>query len=151
MMPKCETRKGSAQRQYFEIRQSERSRRIDDMVKLIRADDSHYSLHYDDDDEMVQSVAEVVDALEGESARATIVNEASNMRHWLAFCEARGTKIFRDRPWVKGDSIHKKEVAIAVEALLFIYKHMQKRPGYKTPPKPASAEGCYYIFHTDPP
>ena len=139
MMPKCETRKGSVQRQYFDIRQSERSRRIDDLVKLIRADDSHYSLHYDDDDEMVQSVAEVVDALEGDSARATIVNEASNMRHWLAFCEARGTKVFRDRPWVKGDSVHKLEMGIAVEALIYIYKHMQKRPGYKTPPKPASA------------
>ena len=28
---------------------------------------------------------------------------------------------------------------IAVEALIYIYKHMQKRPGYKTPPKPSSA------------
>ena len=96
-------------------------------------------MHYDDNDEMVEAVAEVVDALEGSSARATIVNEASNMRHWIAFCEARGTKVFRGRPWVKGDDGHKLEMRIAVEALIFIYKHMQRRPGYKTPPKPASA------------
>ena len=61
------------------------------------------------------------------------------MRHWIAFCEAQGTKLFRDRPWVKGDDVRKLEMRIVVEALIYIYKHMQKRPGYKTPPKPASA------------
>ena len=131
--------RGKVQSQYNELRRASRERRVQELVALMRDGESEYSLHYDDNDEMLECIAEAVDAMDDGSASGTVVNEASNFRHWLSFCDERQTKVIRDRPFVIGDDVYKQEVQVMLEALLHIYKNMRKRPGYASPPRVQSA------------
>ena len=132
-------RKGTVKHAYAELRSAARAERVARLVVLMKSDMSGFGLSYEDDDDMVDSLAEVVDALDGNNASGTIDNEASNFKHYLRFCEDRKTNVWRTRTWVKGDDVWRQEVTVMVECLLDVYKHLQRRPGYTTNPKPAAA------------
>ena len=130
---------GSVQRRYAELRADERARRVQELVTRLRENKSEWSLHFDDDEQELEATAEFVAALDERHSAGTIVNEASNMRHWMAFCEYRRTPVMRRRRWTEGDVVHEEEVFIAAQAFLFVYSRMQPRRGFATPPRPASA------------
>ena len=70
-------------------------------------------------------------------------NEASNWKHWLAFCAHMNTSPWRDDAAANsgGDQLgHERETELLALGLLFIYARM--KPAKRTPtqpPKPASA------------
>ena len=114
------------------LRINEQRERVERLIWMNATNDDGYGLKYEDEEDMIQTLTEVVAALDSSNTHGTITNEASNFKHWYNFCAARETKLYRKRPWVKGDDVYNHEVAILVEALLYIYKHMQKRKGWST-------------------
>ena len=137
--PSKRKRKGSVQDTYAQLRAQERTQRVADITAELLADESEYSLHFSDDAELTRAVAAYVAALDDTNAPGTVVNEASNMRHWMAFCEWYRTPIWRKRRWVQDDATYRREEWIAVQAFIFIYGRMQPRSGSSTPPRPSSA------------
>jgi hypothetical protein len=130
---------GSVLKQLALLRSEERVRRVEKLASQLRLSNSEYSMQFEDDAEMIEAISEFVVALDETNADGTIVNEASNMRHWCAFCEHRRTAVWRRREWVEGDAVHREEEFVAAHALLFIYSRMQPRRGSSTPPRPSSA------------
>ena len=82
---------------------------------------------------------QLVSLLEGAAAAATLNNERSNWRHWLAFCSHRGISPTRRDVRCMNHGEYDKEVVILAMALLFVYGRMRCRRGRSTPPRPASA------------
>jgi hypothetical protein len=132
-------KRGSVQRQYHELRLDERERRVQHLTEVLSSSESEYALHFKDEAELTSAVAEFVAALDEQHADGTIINEASNMRHWMAFCEHYQTAVIRRREWTEGDAVHEEELFAVAQAFFFIYARMQPRNGYSTPPRPASA------------
>ena len=71
------------------------SERVAQLKAFMLADDSEYSLHYENEEEMEACLLEAVDAMDSSSSDGTIINEASNFKHWLRFCEHRQTPVYR--------------------------------------------------------
>ena len=87
---------------------------------LLKDKSSPYALHWDDDESMLLSVARLVTIIESDAPANTLRQEASNWRHWLAFCEQ-----YRTSPWRKPLSRMTADEADAeniiwAKALLFI-------------------------------
>ena len=90
------------------------------MAREILTDDSEYSLHFESDEDATEAILEFVIALDERNSDGTVRVEASNMKHWVAFCEARHTAIVRRRPWVPGDAVAMNENFVVCQAFLFI-------------------------------
>ena len=132
-------RKQTVQDKYREMRCQERATRAAKMAREILTDDSEYSLHFESDEDATEAILEFVIALDERNSDGTVRVEASNMKHWVAFCEARHTAIVRRRPWMPGDAVAVNENFVVCQAFLFIYANMHSRAGSTLPPRPSSA------------
>ena len=116
------------------------SDRVQGLMALLKDKSSPYALHWDDDESMLLSVARLVTIIESDAPANTLRQEASNWRHWLAFCEQ-----YRTSPWRKPMAHMSMDEADAenliwAKALLFI--HARMKPGRRSKTgqaKPASA------------
>ena len=113
---------------------------VQGLMALLKDKSSPYALHWDDDEGMLLSVARLVTIIESDAPANTLRQEASNWRHWLAFCEQ-----YRTSPWRKPMAHMSMDEADAenliwAKALLFI--HARMKPGRRSKTgqaKPASA------------
>ena len=72
----------------------------------------------------------------------TLKNEASNWRHWEAWCSFLSTTPLRNDARANSGADqegYEREVVLLAAALPFILTRMRKRPGWDTPPTPLSA------------
>ena len=80
--------------------------------------------------------------LEAAAPANTLKNEASNWRHWEAWCSYMGTTPLRnDSHSNNGMDIegYERECLLLAAGLPFILGRMRRRPGWSTPPSPLSA------------
>ena len=80
-------RRGTVKHAYAALRRAARSERVARLSEVMRNDKSGFGLNYEDDDDMIELLAEVVDACDGNNATGTIDNKASNFKHYLRFCK----------------------------------------------------------------
>ena len=80
--------------------------------------------------------------LESAAPTNTLRNEASNWRHWEAWCDFLGTTPLRNDMRANSGADqegYEREVVLLAAALPFILTRMRKRPGRDTAPTPLSA------------
>ena len=110
------------------------------MAESMRADSSRYALRPADSSVIDVACLRLVNLLQGHAPQTTRANEASNWKHWLAFCAHMNTSPWRDDAAANaGGEGHEREINVLALGLLYIYARMQPaKRSPNTPPKPAS-------------
>ena len=122
--------------------QSRQAQRVAEaMAESMRADSSRYALRPADSSVIDVACLRLVNLLQGHAPQTTRANEASNWKHWLAFCAHMNTSPWRDDAAANaGGEGHEREINVLALGLLYIYARMQPaKRSPNTPPKPASA------------
>lgn len=111
------------------------------MAASLRADTSRYALRPDDAETIDLACARLVDILQRHAPATTRANEASNWKHWEAFCAHMNTSPWRDDARANaGGENHEREFHLLALGLLYIYARMKPaKRSPNNPPKPASA------------
>ena len=111
------------------------------LLGVLQDDESKYALKPQDDSVLSEACVKLALLLQSHVPEATLANEASNWKHWVAFCAHMRTSPWRDDKAANaGGKGHEREVQLLALGLLYIYARM--KPARRTPgraPKPESA------------
>ena len=112
------------------------------MTHAMVSDTSQWRIQRADTGELHSICRLLAAELEAAAPPNTLRNEASNWRHWEAWCAYMGTTPLRND--IRGNSGadqvgYEREVLLLAAGLPFILQRMRRRPGWNTPPTPLSA------------